>query len=74
MRLEKERLKVLEREVRIEKMKGRFSQFDMDIKFKNLVFSFLVEYKVILDFVKKLYQWELRKGLGFVFMVIYLEI
>lgn len=55
MRLEKERLKVLEREVRIEKMKGRFSQFDMDIKFKNLVFSFLVEYKVIFDFVKKLY-------------------
>eukprot|EP00105_Crassostrea_gigas_P031869 XP_011454693.1 PREDICTED: calponin homology domain-containing protein DDB_G0272472 isoform X2 [Crassostrea gigas] len=73
MRLEKERLKALEREARIEKMKGRLSQSDMDTKFKNPVLSPLAEYKVTSDFAKKLHQWELRKGSGSVSMATYLE-
>ncbi|XP_056018876.1 uncharacterized protein LOC125670788 isoform X4 [Ostrea edulis] len=73
MRLEKERLKALEREARIEKMKGRLSQSDMESKFKNPVLSPLAEYKVTSDFAKKLHQWELRKGPGSVSMATYLE-
>ncbi|XP_061174996.1 uncharacterized protein LOC133184138 isoform X2 [Saccostrea echinata] len=73
MRLEKERLKALEREARIEKMKGRLSQSDMDSKFKNPVLSPLAEYKVTSDFAKKLHQWELKKGPGSVSMATYLE-
>jgi hypothetical protein len=73
MRLEKERLKALEREARIEKMKGRLTQTDMESKFRNPVLSPLAEYKVTSDFAKKLHQWELRKGPGSVSMATYLE-
>lgn len=73
MRLEKERLKALEREARIEKMKGRLSQSDMETKFKNPVLSPLAEYKVTSDFARKLHQWELRKAPGSVSMATYLE-
>lgn len=62
MRIEKERLKALEREAKIEKMKGRLSQPDMESKLKNPVLSPLTEYKVTADFARKLHEWEILKG------------
>ncbi|KAL4239226.1 hypothetical protein ACF0H5_000043 [Mactra antiquata] len=62
MRIEKERLKALEREAKIEKMKGRLSQPDMESKFKNPVLSPLTDYKVTADFARKLHEWEVLKG------------
>ena len=62
MRIEKERLKALEREAKIEKMKGRLSQPDMETKFKNPILSPLTEYKVTADFARKLHEWEVMKG------------
>lgn len=62
MRIEKERLKALEREAKIEKMKGRLSQPDMESKLKNPVLGPLTEYKVTADFARKLHEWEVMKG------------
>ncbi|XP_060559676.1 uncharacterized protein LOC132719793 isoform X3 [Ruditapes philippinarum] len=62
MRIEKERLKALEREAKIEKMKGRLSQPDMEANLKNPVLSPLSEYKVTTDFARKLHEWEVLKG------------
>lgn len=62
IRIEKERLKALDREAKIEKMKGRLSQPDMESKFKSPVLSPLSEYKVTTDFVRKLHEWEVIKG------------
>ncbi|KAK6187968.1 hypothetical protein SNE40_005883 [Patella caerulea] len=74
MRLEKERLRALEREAKLEKMKGRLSQTDIDPPFKNPVLSPLAEYKVTADFAHKLHEWELRKGLSHdISTAIYLE-
>lgn len=64
IRIEKERLKALEREAKIEKMKGRLSQPDMEAKLKNPVLSPLSEYKVTTDFARKLHEWEVLKGKG----------
>ncbi|XP_052240409.1 uncharacterized protein LOC127851019 isoform X3 [Dreissena polymorpha] len=63
MRIEKERLRALEREAKIEKMKGRLSQPDMESKFKNPVLGPLTEYKVTADFARKLHEWEVLKGM-----------
>ena len=74
LRLEKERLKALEREARLEKMKGRLSQPDMESKFKNPILSPLAEYKVTSEFAKKLHEWEVRRGQpSSVSMATYLE-
>lgn len=73
IRIEKERLRALEREARIEKMKGRLSQPDMDSKFKSPVLAPLAEYKVTSDFAKKLHQWEMRKGIASFSMATYYE-
>ncbi|KAK3601782.1 hypothetical protein CHS0354_041697 [Potamilus streckersoni] len=62
IRIEKERLKALEREAKIEKMKGRLSQPDMESKYKNPILSPLTEYKVTSDFARKLHEWEMRRG------------
>ncbi|KAL3876593.1 hypothetical protein ACJMK2_034422 [Sinanodonta woodiana] len=62
IRIEKERLKALEREAKIEKMKGRLSQPDMESKYKNPILSPLTEYKVTSDFARKLHEWEIRRG------------
>ena len=62
IRIEKERLKALEREAKIEKMKGRLSQPDMESKLKNPILGPLTEYKVTSDFAKKLHEWEVKKG------------
>ena len=62
LRIEKERLRALEREAKIEKMKGRLSQPDMDVKLKNPILSPLTEYKVTSDFARKLHEWEVIKG------------
>ncbi|XP_059145953.1 uncharacterized protein LOC131933181, partial [Physella acuta] len=63
LRLEKERLRALEREAKLEKLKGRLSQSEGDSSFKNPVLSPLAEYKVTADFARKLHEWELKKGL-----------
>ncbi|ESO85808.1 hypothetical protein LOTGIDRAFT_167787 [Lottia gigantea] len=74
MRLEKDRLRALEREAKLEKMKGRLSQTDSDPMFKNPVLSPLAEYKVTADFAHKLHEWEVRKGLSHdISTAIYLE-
>ncbi|XP_041363188.1 uncharacterized protein LOC121378891 isoform X5 [Gigantopelta aegis] len=74
MRLEKERLRALEREAKLEKMKGRLSQSDVDTSFKNPILSPLAEYKVTADFAHKLHEWELMKGLSHdISTAIYLE-
>ncbi|KAK3091710.1 hypothetical protein FSP39_022073 [Pinctada imbricata] len=74
LRLEKERLKALEREARLEKMKGRLSQPDMESKFKNPILSPLAEYKMTSTFAKKLHEWEARRGQSSsVSMATYLE-
>lgn len=73
IRLEKERLRALEREARIEKMKGRLSQPDMDSKFKSPILAPLAEYKVTSDFARKLHEWEMRKGISSVSMATYFE-
>ncbi|XP_052761560.1 uncharacterized protein LOC128205504 isoform X2 [Mya arenaria] len=62
IRIEKERMKALEREAKIEKMKGRLSQPDMEAKLKNPVLGPLTEYKVTADFARKLHEWEVMKG------------
>ncbi|RUS90578.1 hypothetical protein EGW08_001666 [Elysia chlorotica] len=64
LRLEKERLRALEREAKLEKIKGRLSQTEQDSGFKNPVLGPLAEYKVTADFAHKLHQWELKKGLS----------
>lgn len=73
IRIEKERLKTLEREVRIERMKGRLSQSDVDSKQRSPVLSPLEHYKVTTDFAKKLYEWESKKGISSLSMASYLE-
>jgi len=62
IRIEKEKLKALEREAKIEKMKGRLSQPDMESKLKNPVLGPLTDYKVTADFARKLHEWEVIKG------------
>ncbi|CAL1540553.1 unnamed protein product [Lymnaea stagnalis] len=64
MRIEKERLRALEREAKLEKLKGRLSQSEGDSSFKNPVLSPLAEYKVTSEFARKLHEWELKKGLS----------
>ncbi|GFR86197.1 hypothetical protein ElyMa_002461000 [Elysia marginata] len=64
LRLEKERLRALEREAKLEKIKGRLSQTEQESSFKNPVLGPLAEYKVTADFAHKLHQWELKKGLS----------
>lgn len=64
IRLEKERLRALEREAKLEKIKGRLCQTEQDSSFKNPVLGPLAEYKVTADFAHKLHQWELKKGLS----------
>ncbi|OWF44945.1 uncharacterized protein LOC110457666 isoform X2 [Mizuhopecten yessoensis] len=61
IRIEKERLKALEREARIEKMKGRLSQPDLEAKLNSPIYSPLGEYKVTTEFARKLYEWEQRR-------------
>ncbi|XP_063444272.1 uncharacterized protein LOC134724881 isoform X4 [Mytilus trossulus] len=73
MKIEKERLRALEREARIEKMKGRLSQPDMDAKVKSPILAPLAEYKVTTDFARKLHEWEMRKGISSVSMATYYE-
>ncbi|XP_052068017.1 uncharacterized protein LOC127707483 isoform X3 [Mytilus californianus] len=73
MKIEKERLRALEREARIEKMKGRLSQPDMDSKVKSPILAPLAEYKVTTDFARKLHEWEMRKGISSVSMATYYE-
>lgn len=65
IRLEKERLKALEREARIEKMKGRLSQAEIDTTFKSPVLSPLAECKVTSEFARKLHEWEIMKGMPY---------
>ncbi|KAJ8305411.1 hypothetical protein KUTeg_015956 [Tegillarca granosa] len=64
IKLEMERLKALNREAKIEKMKGRLSQPGLDGKLKNPVSSPLGDYKVTTDFARRLHEWELIKGSG----------
>lgn len=64
IRLEKERLKALEREARIEKMKGRLSQAEIET-FKSPVLSPLAECKVTSEFARKLHEWEIMKGMPY---------
>lgn len=73
IRIEKERLKALEREARLEKLKGRLSQPEMESKFKSPILAPLAEYKVTSDFAKKLHEWEMRKGITSVSMATYYE-
>lgn len=61
IRIEKERLKALEREARIEKMKGRLSQPDLEAKLNSPIYSPLGEHKVTTEFARKLYEWEQKK-------------
>ncbi|XP_060068649.1 uncharacterized protein LOC132548771 isoform X2 [Ylistrum balloti] len=61
IRIEKERLKALEREARIEKMKGRLSQPDLEAKLNSPIYSPLGEHKVTTEFARKLYEWEQRR-------------
>ncbi|XP_046360725.2 calponin homology domain-containing protein DDB_G0272472-like isoform X1 [Haliotis rufescens] len=73
MRLEKERLRALEREAKLEKMKGRLSQSD-ESSFRNPIISPMAEYKVTADFARKLHEWEVMKGLSHdISTAIYLE-
>jgi len=60
-RIEKERIKALEREAKIEKMKGRLSQPDIESKLKNPILGPLTDYKVTADFARKLHEWEIKK-------------
>ncbi|XP_064609277.1 uncharacterized protein LOC135473334 isoform X2 [Liolophura sinensis] len=64
IRLEKERLRALEKEAKIEKMKGRLSQADIETKIKNPILGPLSEYKVTTEFARKLHEWEVRKGMS----------
>ncbi|XP_033755867.1 LOW QUALITY PROTEIN: uncharacterized protein LOC117338615 [Pecten maximus] len=61
IRIEKERLKALEREARIEKMKGRLSQPDLEAKLNSPIYSPLGEHKVTTEFARKLYEWEQKR-------------
>lgn len=75
IRIEKERLKALEREARIEKMKGRLSQPDLEAKMNSPIFSPLGEYKVTTEFARKLYEWEQRReGVSPASLATYLEL
>ncbi|KAI8796512.1 microtubule-associated protein futsch, partial [Biomphalaria glabrata] len=64
VRIEKERLRTLEREAKLEKLKGRLSQSEADSSCKSPTLTSLAEYKVTADFARKLHEWELRKGLS----------
>uniref|UniRef100_A0A0B7ARE1 Uncharacterized protein n=1 Tax=Arion vulgaris TaxID=1028688 RepID=A0A0B7ARE1_9EUPU len=64
LRIEKERMRTLEREAKLEQLKGRLSQSESESIFKNAASSQLAEYKVTADFARKLHEWELKKGLS----------